>query len=161
MYTTLFTSPQRKKPRGLGWTILLAMQQVPLSLSISPCRLCSDCSYMYVVERWSAIMLEPYFSVYCKGYLLHGQRKHVLEEFQVSCTIQTVWNDGRSQQIISKNSTPDVYVESLLVISDEHCVRILIVPDVVVSTVEVATSCEEGLISKQELCRKGRIRDSP
>ena len=106
-------------------------------------------------------MLEPFFSAYGKGYLLHEQRKRVLEEFQVSCPIQTVWNDDRSQQIISKNSTPDVYVESRLVNSDEHCVRILVVPGVAVSAVEVAISCEAGLISKQDLCRKCRIHDAP
>ena len=105
-------------------------------------------------------MLEPHFSAYRKGYLLHEQQKRVLEEFQVSCPIQTVWNDDRSQQIISKNSTPDVYVESRLVNSDEHCVRIL-VPDVAVSAVEVDICCEAGLISKQDLCRKGRIHDAP
>ena len=85
----------------------------------------------------------------------------VLEEFYVSCPIQTVWNDHRPEQIISKNYTPDVYVESRLVNSDEHCVRILVVPDVAVSAVEVAISCEAGLISKQDLCRKGRIHDAP
>ena len=106
-------------------------------------------------------MLEPHFSAYRKGYLLHEQRKRVLEEFQVSCPIDTVWKGDRSQQIISKNSTPDIYVESRLVNSDEHCVRILVVPDVAVSPVEVAISCEAGLISKQDLCRKGRIRDAP
>ena len=106
-------------------------------------------------------MLEPHFSAYRKGYLLHEQRKHVLEEVQVSCPIQTVWNDDRSQQIIFKNFTPDVYVESRLVNSDEHCVRILVVPDVTVSAVEVAISCEAGLISKQYLCRKGRIHNAP
>ena len=95
------------------------------------------------------------------GYLLHDQRKRVLEEFQESCPIQTIWNDDRSQQIISKNSTPNVYVESHLVNSDEHCVRVLVVPDVAVSAVAVVTSCEAGHISKQDLCRKGRIHDSP
>ena len=39
--------------------------------------------------------------------------------------------------------------------------RILIVPDVAVSAVEVAISCEAGLISKQDLCKKGRIHDAP
>ena len=106
-------------------------------------------------------MLEPYFSAYRKGYILHEQRKHVLEELQVRCPIQKVWNDDRSQQIISKNSTPDVYVESRLVNSDEHCVRILVVPDVAISAVEVAISCEAGHISKQDFCRKGRIHDAP
>ena len=105
-------------------------------------------------------MLEPHFSAFRKGYLLHEQRKCVLEEFQVNCPIQTVWNDDRSQQIISKNSTPDVYIESRLVNSDEHCVRILVVPDVAVSAVEVAISSEVGLISKQHLCRKCMIHDS-
>ena len=145
----------------LGWAILLAMQQVPLSLFISPCRLCSDVLYLQAELRWSAIILEPHFSAYRKGYLLHEQRKRDLEEFQVSVPIQTVWNDDRSQQIISKNSTSDVYVESRLVNSDEHCVRILVVPDVTVSAVEVAISCEAGLISKQDFCRKGRIHDAP
>ena len=106
-------------------------------------------------------MLELHFSAYRKGYLLHEQRKRVLEEFQLSCPIQRVWNDDRSQQIISKNSTPHVYVEYRLVNSDEHCVRILVFPDVAVSAVEVAISCEAVLISKQDLCRKGRIHDAP
>ena len=106
-------------------------------------------------------MLEPHFYGYRKGYLLHEHQKRGLEEFQVSCPIQTVWNDDRSQQIISKNSTSDIYVESLLVNSDEHCVRILVVPDVAVSAIEVAISCEAGLISKQDLCGKGRIHDAP
>ena len=110
--------------------------------------------------RWSAIMLELLFYAYHKGYLLHEQRKCVLEEFQVSCPIQTFWNDDWSQQIISKNSTPDVYIESRLVNSDERCVRSL-VPDVAVSAVEVAIYCEAGLISKQDLCRKGRNHDAP
>ena len=95
------------------------------------------------------------------GYLLHEQRKRVFEEFQVNCSIQTVWNVDRSQQIISKNSIPYVYVESRLVNSDEHYLRILVVPDVAVSAVDVALSCEAGLISKQDLCRKGRIRVAP
>ena len=119
------------------------------------------CSYLQAEVRWSVIILEPHFSAYRKGYLLHEQRKRVLEEFQVSCPIQTVWNDDRSQQIISKNSTPDVYVESRLVNSDEHCVRILVVSDVAVSAVEVTISCEAGLINKQDLCRKGMIHDAP
>ena len=105
-------------------------------------------------------MLESHFSACRKGYLLHEQRKRVLEEFQVSCPIQTVWNDDSSQQIISKNSTPDVYVESRLMNSNEHCVWILVIPDVAVSAVEVAISCEAGLISKQDLCRKGRIHNA-
>ena len=105
-------------------------------------------------------MLESYLSAYRKGYHLHEQRKRILEELQVSIPIQTVWNDDRSQQIISKNSTSDVYVESRLVNSDEHCVRILVVPDVAVSAVEVAISCEAGLICKQDLCWKGRIHDA-
>ena len=66
-----------------------------------------------------------------------------------------------SQKIISKTSTPDVYVESRLVNSDEHCVRILVVPDVAVSTVDDAIFCEAGLISKQDLCRKIRIHHAP
>ena len=106
-------------------------------------------------------MLEPHFSAYRKGYLLHEQRKRVVEEFEVRCPIQTISNDDRSQQISSKNSTPDVYVESHLVNCDEHCLRILVVPDVAVSAAEVAISCEAGLISKQDLCRKGRIHDVP
>ena len=106
-------------------------------------------------------MLEPHFSAYRKGYRLHDQRKRVLEEFQVSCPSQTVWNDDRSQQIISMNSNPDVYVEFRLMNSDEHYVRILVVPDVAVSAAEVAISCEAGLISKQDFCRKGRIHDAP
>ena len=96
-----------------------------------------------------------------QGYLLHEQRKRILEELQVRCPIQTVWKDDRSQQIIYKNYTPDVYFDSRLMNSDEHCVRILAVPDVAVSAVEVAISCEAGLISKQDLCRKGRIHDAP
>ena len=59
------------------------------------------------------------------------------------------------------NSTPYVYIESRLVNCDEHCMRILVVPVVAVSAVEVAISCEAGLISKQDLCRKGRIHDAP
>ena len=119
------------------------------------------CSYLKAEVRWSTIMLEPHFSTYRTGYLLHEQWKRVLEEFQVSCPIQTVWNVDRSQQIISKNSTPDVYVESRLVNSDEHCMWILVVLDVAVSAVEVAISCEGGLICKQNLCSKGRIHDAP
>ena len=84
-------------------------------------------------------MQEPHFSGYRKGYLLHEYRKRVLEEFQVSCPIQTVWNDDRSQQVFSKNFTQDIYVESHLVNSDEHCVHILIVPNVDVSAVDAAT----------------------
>ena len=45
--------------------------------------------------------------------------------------------------------------------SDEHCVRIFVVPGVAVSAIEVAISCEAGLISKQDLYRKGRIHDAP
>ena len=129
--------------------------------SISPVDSVQMCSYLQAEVRWSAIMLEPHFSAYRKGYHMHEQRKRVMEEFQVSCSIQTIWNDDRSQQIISKNSTPDVYVESHLVNSDEHCVRNLIVPDVAFSAFEVAISCKAGLISKQDLCRKGRIHDAP
>ena len=106
-------------------------------------------------------MLERHFSAYRKGYLLHEQRKRVLEQFQVICPVQTVWNDDRSQQIISKNFILDVYVESRLVNSDKYCVRILVVPDVAVSAVEVTISCEAGFISKQDMCRKGRIHDAP
>ena len=53
-----------------------------------------------------------------------------------------------------------MYVESRLVNSDEHCVRILVVPDMPVSAVELAIACEAGLISKQNLCRKGRTEDA-
>ena len=60
-----------------------------------------------------------------------------------------VCNDNRSQHIISKNSSPDVYVESRLVNSDEDFWWILVVPDVTVSAVEVAISCEAGLISSR------------
>ena len=45
--------------------------------------------------------------------------------------------------------------------SDENCVRILVISDVAVSAVEVVTSCEAGLISKHDLCWKGRIHDAP
>ena len=156
MYTAHFTCPQRKKSRGVRSGDLAGHATgSPLSLAISPCRLCSD---VQAGVHWSAIMLEPHFSPYRKECLLH---ERVLEEFQVSCPIQTVWNDDRSQQTISTNSTPDVYVESRLVNSDEHCVRILVFPDVAVSPVEVAISCEAGFISKQEFCRKGRIHDAP
>ena len=103
-------------------------------------------------------MLERHFSACHKGYLLHDHWKSILEEFKVNCPIQTVSNDDRSQQIISKDSISDVYVESRLVNSDEHCVRVLVFPDVAVSAVEVAISCEAGLISKQDLYRKGRIQ---
>ena len=106
-------------------------------------------------------MLEPHFSAYRKGYLLYEQRKRVQEEFQVIYPIQTVCNSDRFQQITSKNSTPYVYIESRLVNSDEHCMRILVVPDVAVSAVELVISCKSGLISKQDLCRKGRIHDVP
>src|SRR5678816_2294688 len=71
------------------------------------------------------------------------------------------WNDDRSQQIIPKNSTPDVYGKFRLVNSDEHCVRIVLVPYVAVSAVEVAITCEARLIGKQDMCRKGRIIDVP
>ncbi|KAJ4441712.1 hypothetical protein ANN_11570 [Periplaneta americana] len=40
------------------------------------------CSYNQAEVRWSAIMLEPHFSEYHNGYLLHEQRKRVLKEFQ-------------------------------------------------------------------------------
>ena len=56
------------------------------------------------------------------------------------------------------NSTPDVYVEPRLVNSDEHCLLILVIPHV---AVEVAISCEADIMSKQDLCRKGRIQDDP
>ena len=119
------------------------------------------CSYLLAEVRWGAIMLELHFSAYRMGYLLHEQRKRILEEFQVSCPIQTIWNDDWSQQVISKNSTPNVYVESRLMNSDEHCVQILVVTDVAVSAVEVVISYEADFISKQGLCRKGRIHDVP
>ena len=133
--------PKEKKSRVLGREFLVATQQAPLALSIFPVDSVQMCSYLQAEERWSAIILEPHFSAYRKGYLFHEQRNLILEEFQVSCPIQTVWNDDRSQQIISKNFTPDVYVETRLVNSDEHCVRIFVVPDVAVSAVEVAISC--------------------
>ena len=152
--------PNEKNLGVLGRATLLATQQVPPPYPFLTVDSVQVCLYLQAEVRWSAIRLEPYFSAYRKTYLLHEQRNRVLEEFQVSCPIQGVWNDDRSQQIIPKNSTPDVYVASRLVNSDERCMRILVVPDVAVSAV-VAISCEAGLIIKQDLCRKGRIHDAP
>ena len=53
MYTTLFTWAQRKKNLGvLDRATLLATQQVPLSLSISTRRLCSE---VLLLAGWSAL----------------------------------------------------------------------------------------------------------
>ena len=131
--------PPREKSRGIRSGDLAGHATGP-PLPVDSVQMCS---YLLAEVRWSAIMLEPHFSA-----SLHEQLKRVLEKFQVSCSIQTVWNDDRSQQIISKNSTPDVYIESRLVNSDEHCEQILVVQDVAVSAVEVAISCEAGLVSK-------------
>jgi hypothetical protein len=38
--------------------------------------------------------------------------------------------------------------------------RVLIIPDVAIPAVEVPVSREAGLISKEDMCRKGRIRDA-
>ena len=162
MYTTLFTCPHKEKSRGVRTGDLAGHATGPhSSYPFLPVDSVQMSSYLQAEVRWIAIMLEPHFSSYRKGYLLHEQWKRLLEEFQLICPIQTVWNDNRSQYIISKNSTPDVYIEPRLVNSDEHYVRILTVPDVAVSAVKVAISCEASLISKQDLSRKGRIHDAP
>ena len=54
VHNTLHMPPKEKNLGVLGRAILLATQQVPLSVSISPCRLCSD---VLVYAGWSALEL--------------------------------------------------------------------------------------------------------
>jgi hypothetical protein len=54
----------------------------------------------------------------------------------------------------TNNASPDVYGKPLLVNPNEHCMRVLIIPDVAIPTVEVSVSREASLISKQDVCRK-------
>jgi hypothetical protein len=118
------------------------------------------CLYIQAEVWWGAIMLEPHVPAHREGYLLHEQQKHVLKDLKVSCAIQKGWQNDRSQQMITNNSSPDVYGKPMLVNSDEHCMRVLIVPDVAIPAVEVPAWCEAGLISKQDVQGKGRISDT-
>ena len=161
MYITLHMPPKEKNLGVLGRAILLATQQVPSPFPFLPVDSVQMCSYLQAEVRWSAIMLEPHFSVYRKGFSCMSSGSVFWRNSRQANPFKRSGMMTRCQQIISKNSTPDVYVESRLVNSDKHCVPILVVPDEAVSAVEVAISCEAGLISKQDLCRKGRIHDAP
>jgi hypothetical protein len=78
----------------------------------------------------------------------------------VSCSIQTGQQNDRSQQTITKNSSTNVYGKPLLVNSNKHCTRVLIIPDVAIPAVELAISREAGLINKHNMCGKGRISNT-
>jgi hypothetical protein len=104
------------------------------------------CSY-----NRAEIMLEPRVPVHCEGYILHEQQKHILKDLKVGCSIQTGRQNDRPQQMITSNSSPDVYGKPLLVNSNEHCMKVLIIPDVAVPAIEVPVSREGGLIRKQDV----------
>jgi hypothetical protein len=53
--------------------------------------------------------------------------------------------------MITNNYSPDVYGKSLLVNSNEHCMRVFTVPDVAIPAVEVPILHEAGLIRKQDV----------
>jgi hypothetical protein len=118
------------------------------------------CSYNQAEVRRSTIMLQPHVPAHCEGYIFHEHQKHILKDLKVGCSIQTGWQNGRSHQTITNNSSPDVYGKPLLVNSNEYCVRVLIIPDVAIPAVEVPVSREAGLISKQDMRGKGRISDT-
>jgi hypothetical protein len=118
------------------------------------------CSYNQAEVRWGAIMLEPHVAAHREGYILYEQQKHVLKDLKVSCSIQTGQQNDSSQQMITNNSSPDVYGKPLLVNSNERCMRVLIIPDVAIPAVEVPVLREAGLISKEDAYRKGRISDA-
>jgi hypothetical protein len=137
VYTTLFTCPQRKNLGVLSQVIMLAMQHVPISLSTAPHRCCSD---VIIQPGWSAVgrhhagticpcisrgVHSPWAAEACsegpQGKLLHS-------------------NGAAKWQVLAddQNSSPDVYRKPpLLVNSNEHCMRVPIIPDMAIPAVEV------------------------
>ena len=139
MYTTLFTCPQRKKSRGVRSGDLVGRATDPHSISISPYRLCLD---VLVLAYWSALerhhvgtillcvsqgVSPPWAAEACSGGI-PGKLPH---------------SKGLEWWQVPADNLQEFHPRCLRWISPgEHCVQILVVPDV---AVEVAISCEAGL----------------
>ena len=160
MYTTLFTYPQRKNLGMLGRAILLDTQQVPLLYPFLPV----DCSDVLVLAVWNALerhhagttflcvsqgLSPPIAAEACSGRI-SGKQPHSngLEWWQVPAGYIQEFHPRYLSWISPGELWWTLRADSRRPRCGCFCCW---------------SSCIlwKGLISKQDLCKKGRIHDAP